>query len=136
MIPDFERISSGFLVKDRKVFVIQRNEDKDNPLEWEFPGSRLKKEEKYDAALIRECDQEFQIKVNVIKEIGSAEVLQKEKVLIFMFFLIEGDYSKIKLVYHKDSKFVNFNELKSLDLCDSVKSFIQNYEIEIKEYID
>lgn len=136
MIPDFERISAGFLVKDRKVFVAQRNENNNTPLKWEFPGGKLNDEEQYDTALIREFLEEFQLKIDVVKEIGGAEVGLGNKVLIVMFFLIEGDSNNIKLLQHKDSKFATLVELKSLDLCDADKSFIEKYESEIKEYID
>ena len=136
MVPDFDRISAGFLVKSRKVFIAQRNEKKDLSLKWEFPGGKLHEDEQYDEALIREFKEEFDLTIKVIKEIGGAEVKLKNKVLIVLFFLIDGNIDKIKLKYHKDYKFVTFNELLSLDLCEADKSFIDKYKNELKEFID
>jgi len=136
MLLDHEKVSAGFLIKDRKVFVAQRKKDDDMGLKWEFPGGTLKDEEQFDEALIREFQEEFQIKIEVIKEIGGAETNYKGIVYIFVFLLIEGDTSKIKLIHHADSKFVSLAELKNLDMSDADKSFIDQFEKEIKEYID
>ena len=136
MVPDFNRISAGFLVKDRKVFVAQRDENAAQPLKWEFPGGKLNEDEQYDEALVREFKEEFDIKIEVLKEIGGAEVQIKNKMFIVLFFLINGDISAIKLKHHKEFKFVSINELNSIDLSDADKSFINKYEDELKEYID
>jgi len=136
MIPDFDRIAAAFLVKDKKLFIAQRSENDEQALKWELPGGKLNDEENYDDALIREFNEEFGAQINVVQEIGSAEVNYKGKVLIVMFFLIETDPAKINLKIHKDSKFVSFNELKSIDLCEADKVFINNYEDDIKKYID
>lgn len=136
MIPDSIGISAGFLVKDRKVLIAQRDEKKDMSLKWEFPGGKLQDEEQYDTALIREFKEEFDIDIEVLKEIGGAEVTHNNKVLVVLFFLIEGDSTKIKLNHHKESKFVTIDELKKLDICEADKIFITNFETELKEYID
>lgn len=136
MVPDFDRISAGFLVKNRKVLIAQRDEKQQHPLKWEFPGGKLHEEEQYDEALIREFKEELNLKINVIKEIGGAEVNLKNKVFIVLFFLIDGDINQIKLKNHKEYKFVTMKELKNIDLSDADKSFIDKYEIELKEYID
>ena len=136
MVPDYEKVSAGFLVKDKKVLVAQRKKDDDMGLKWEFPGGTLKDDEQFDTALVREFQEEFQIKIEVIKEIGGAETNYKGKVYIFAFLLIDGDSSNIKLTHHNEAKFVSFDELKKLDLPEADKIFINNYEMEIKSYID
>ncbi len=136
MIPDSEGISAGFLVKNRKVLIAQRDEKKDMSLKWEFPGGKLQDEEQYDTALTREFKEEFEIDIEVLKEIGGAEVTHNNKVLVVLFFLIDGDITKIKLNHHKEYKFVTLSELKKSDLCEADKIFITNFETELKEYID
>ena len=136
MVPDFVNVSACFLVKDKKVLVAQRKENDEMPLKWEFPGGSIKDDENYDAALIREIKEELGIDINVIEEVGSSEVNYKGKVLMISFFLAEGDTTAITLKAHKEYKFVNLNELKTLDLCDADKEFIKNYETELKKYID
>jgi len=136
MLPEFIRVSAGFLVKDKKVLVAQRKKEGDLGLMWEFPGGKCDGEEKFDEALIREFKEEFQIDIKVLKEIGGAEAMFKDKALIVVFLLIEADDSKMKLLHHEQVKFVSFTELKTIDLCEADKSFITKYEAELKEYID
>lgn len=54
MLLDHEKISAGFLVKDKKVFVAQRKKNDEMGLKWEFPGGTLKEDEQFDVELIRE----------------------------------------------------------------------------------
>ncbi len=136
MVPDYENISAAFLVKNRKLFVAQRGENDDPPLKWELPGGKLEEDEAYDDALIREFREEFDTDITVIQEIGSSETVYNDKALVLMFFLIECDHEKIKLKVHKGANFVTFAELKNLDLCEADRIFIENYEEEIKKYID
>ena len=136
MLPQAERISAGFLVSNKKVFIVQRKEDKSQPLKWELPRGKLKEDERYNVALIREFNEEFGIEIKLTDEIASVEVDLADKIVIIMFFVVEGDNSGIKLYAHKDSKYVSFEELKNLDLCDADKIFVEQYENVIKQYID
>lgn len=136
IIPDYELISAGFLVENRKVFIAQRSAFEQESLKWEFPGGKLKEDEHYDEALIREFKEEFKIDIEIIQELGSAEIDVNGKMLIITFLLIKGDTKKIKLNVHNQSKFVYLKELKSLDLCEADRQFIENFENELREFID
>ncbi len=135
MIPNCISITAAFLVKDKKVLVAQRKQDDSNPLKWEFPGGKVNDDEKYDDALIREFYEEFGVKIEVVKEIGGAEAKFNAEILIIVFFLVEGDASKLSLKVHQDIKFAGLEELKKLDLCEADKNFVNNYYKELKLYI-
>ena len=128
-------VSAAFLVKDKKVLILQRGEKSEYPFKWEFPGGKLLENEKFDEALIREMKEELNIDINVIQELGSVEFDRSDLIIMVMFIIIEGDVSKIKLNYHKDMKFVTYDELKKMDLLIPDKMFIEQYEKEIKKYI-
>jgi len=136
MIPNFDNIAAGLLIKDKKVFIAQRNDNDTNPSKWEFSGGTLKGEEQYDEALIREFKEEFDIDIEVTKEIGSVEHQLPDKVLIIMFFLINNKSGDIKLKTHKDSKFVSFSELKGIDFSDADKNFVESWEEDLKQYFN
>jgi 8-oxo-dGTP diphosphatase len=129
-------VAAAFFVVDKKVLVVQRSRNGDEPLKWEFPGGKLEGDETFDEAMIREFYEEFNTKIEVIQEMGSIEVEKKDKFLLLMFFLVEGNVSDLKLKIHEDIKYVTYDELIKLDLCDADKEFVMNYEKEIKNYID
>ncbi len=129
-------VSAAFLIKDKKVLIVQKAEKSEHPLKWEFPGGKLLENEKFDEALIREMKEELNIDINVIQEIGSVEWDTSDFIIMVMFIIVEGDASKIKLNYHKDMKFVTYDELKKMDLLIPDKMFVDQYEKEIKKYIN
>ncbi|HOJ64007.1 MAG TPA: NUDIX domain-containing protein [Spirochaetota bacterium] len=128
-------VSAAFLVKDKKVLIVQRGEKGEYPLKWEFPGGKLLEDEKFDEALIRELKEELNLDITVIQEIGSVEFDKEDLVILVMFILVEGDTSKIQLKIHKDMKFVTYDELKKMDLLIPDKMFVDLYEKEIKKFI-
>lgn len=131
MLPEIDQIAAGIYIKDKKYFIAQRKENEEDQLKWEFPGGKLKGEEMYDEALIREFKEEFGNDIKVIQEVGGVEYEKDNKYILIMFFLIEGDFSNIKLNNHKETKFADINELKSLDLCAADKDFITKFETEV-----
>jgi 8-oxo-dGTP diphosphatase len=129
-------VVAAFLPKNRKVMIVQRNETGNEPLKWEFPGGKLIGDETFDEALLREFEEEFGINVNIIQEVGSADIETANEIYLLMFILVEGDIKDLKLKIHKELKFASFDELVKLDLCQADRIFITNYEKEIKKYID
>lgn len=60
-------VFSGILLKDRKVFMVQRSEEElpDAHLKWEFPGGKCEFDETPQEALKREFFEETGIEVEV-----------------------------------------------------------------------
>jgi len=129
-------VCAAFLPVNRKLMVVQRNEKGNDGLKWELPGGKLEDDESFEDAIKRECKEELDFVVNPIEEVGSVEMDKGNDAIMFMFILISGDHTKIKLKEHKDIKYVTYNELLKLDLCEADKLFVNSYEKEIKRYID
>ncbi len=129
-------ICAAFLPVNRKLMVLQRNENLIDGMKWELPGGKLEQNESFEEAIKRECKEELSIDINPIEEVGSVELTQGDVVSMFMFILISGDVSKIKLKDHREIRYVTFNELKNLDLSQADRLFVQNYGSEIKKLID
>jgi len=128
-------VSAAFLIKDKKVLVVQKNEKSAHPLKWEFPGGKLIGDEKFDEALIREMKEELGVKVKAVQELGSIEYDTENDVTIIMFIIAESDTADVKLFVHKDYKFCAYDELRSLDMLIPDKMFVEQYEEEIKKFI-
>ena len=129
-------VCAAFLPVNKKLLVCQRDAKRNDPLKWELPGGKLNPDEKFEDALIREVHEELDIDIKIIEEVGSVQVDKGNEAIMVMFVLVEADSSKIKLKEHNDMKFVNFDELKKLDLCDADKLFVNTYEAEIRKYIN
>lgn len=123
------RFSAAFLVRDKKVYVAQRNDGK-----WEFPGGSLTENEKFDDTIEAAFSAQFGVTPTIVQEVGSIEVDSADQVSMKMYILIEAEGESPK--EHKDAKFVTMDELKSLDLLAEDQEFIKIYENEIKGYIN
>lgn len=123
-------ISAGFLVKDRKLFVVKGAE------KWDLPGAALQSGESYEAALARAFKSGFNLEAKAIQEVGSVELDNNLDILMVMYILVEAESSNIVLNNHNDSLFVDYSELSELDLSPPVRNFLTNYENEIKAFID
>jgi 8-oxo-dGTP diphosphatase len=132
----FIYVSAAFMPVNRKLMVVRRPEGKKNPLKWELPGGKVHENESFENSLIREIKEELDLTINVIKEIGSAEIELENEILIFEFILVSGEIKDIILNEHVEMKLVTLEELEKLDLSDADINFISNYKKEIKEYID
>ncbi len=129
-------IAAGFFIDKGMIFVAQRKSDDDDGSKWEFPGGKLKDDELYDDALKREFNEEFNINIKVIMEVGGAEFEKNKDMIVITFFLVEGDFKKIELKAHQQTKFVTYDELIKMDLCKPDKDFITIFEQEIKKLLE
>ncbi|HPO49506.1 MAG TPA: NUDIX domain-containing protein [Spirochaetota bacterium] len=129
-------VCAAFLPVNRRLMVVQRNEKGSDALKWELPGGKLEDGEDFETAIKRECKEELDLTVCVVEEVGSVEIDRGHDAIMFMFILVNGDFSKIKLKEHKDIKYVTYAELKKLDMCEADKIFVNTYEAEIRRHID
>lgn len=128
-------VAAGFFINEGKIFIAKRKNNSDDGGKWEFPGGLLKDEESFEDALKREFKEEFNIDIEVIQEVGGAEFQKNDDMYVINFFLIKGDVSSLKLNVHDEYRFVSFEELLKLDLCNPDREFIKNFEPEIKKLL-
>lgn len=58
-------VVAALIVQDGKFMICQRPLQKSCPLEWEFPGGKIEQGETPEQALVRECQEELGITVDV-----------------------------------------------------------------------
>lgn len=107
-------VSAAIIVKENKIFITQRGygEFKDF---WEFPGGKLEKDENKEHALIREIKEELNADIKIIKYLGLVKYSYPTfnlKMHCFICSLVDNKYT---LLEHEAAKFVDFNNLDSVD---------------------
>lgn len=115
----------AIILKDDKILIAQRSEEMKLPLKWEFPGGKLNNEEDEERAIVREIKEELNIEIFPIKRISSNihdYGTFKIKLTAYLCDYISGE---IKLLEHKDFKFVGFENLKNYDLAEADIPFIE-----------
>ena len=65
------QVVCGIISNDGKVFIARRKDGKSLAGYWEFPGGKIEVGELENEALIRELDEELNMKVEIIKHLGA-----------------------------------------------------------------
>ena len=69
--------------KDGRCLLLKRSlKSKNYPGKWEFPGGKVDKDERFDAALIREVDEETTLEGSLLRFIGAASAEQPTIIVI------------------------------------------------------
>jgi 8-oxo-dGTP diphosphatase len=120
------QVVCAVILRDEKVLIAQRSEKMKLPLKWEFPGGKLKQGENEKQAIIREIKEELDIEILPIKRISSNihdYGLFNIKLIAYLCDYVSGE---IKLLEHKDFKFLDFENLMDYDLAEADIPFIKN----------
>ncbi len=126
-------VTCAIIEKDNKVLVAQRSEKMNLPLKWEFPGGKVKNGETDIDCLKREIQEELNLKINILEGLQN-NVHEYESISIklipFICNIIEGD---LILKEHKQIKWLDANDLMTLDFADADKPILKEYLCQKKQ---
>ena len=118
MIPNMTAVTAAIIIKDEKILICRRPENKSLGGKWEFPGGKIERGETPRECLRRELKEELSIDA----EIGDCfDVLTfyGDRDIILSFFYVNIVSGEITPTEHSDVRFVDRKELLSFDLCPS-----------------
>lgn len=108
-------VACAIIVSEGKVLVAQRSEKMSLPLKWEFPGGKLNEDENAENCILRELKEELNINVRIIDRFKDYPYNYENVSINLIPFITEYIDGQLILHEHKNAKWVNINELTSLD---------------------
>ena len=106
------KVVAAILEKEDKILIAKKREGKPLAGMWEFPGGKIEKGETPEESLIRELEEEMDIKIKVKEYVGESIYDYGDGKVIslkgFTAEIIEGD---IKLTDHDEYKWVTLEEI-------------------------
>ena len=109
----------AIIQKENKILIAQRSEKMKLPLKWEFPGGKLEDGENEEEALIREIQEELNIQILPHKRISSHIHDYGSFKINLIPYLCNYISGEIRLLEHKDFKFIFLGELVNYDLAEA-----------------
>ena len=125
-------VVGGLIVKKNKILICQRSSDNEHPLKWEFPGGKVKKNEKPQQALKRELNEE--LKITIEHPIYLCDYMFEYQDLgkkVSLFFFLINEYSgEISNTVHNQLKWIEIKQLSDYDFLEGdhevIKKILKN----------
>ena len=125
-------VVGGLIVKKNKILICQRSSDNEHPLKWEFPGGKVKKNEKPQQALKRELNEE--LKITIEHPIYLCDYMFEYQDLgkkVSLCFFLNNEYSgEISNTVHNQLKWIEIKQLSDYDFLEGdhkvIKKILKN----------
>jgi len=108
-----------------KILICQRPAHKSQALLWEFPGGKKEDGETSEQCLVRECEEELGIQIEILSLFDTVRHTYPEKSIYLEFYIsriISGD---IEQKEHAQLAWVFPHELEKYDFCPADTNIIQ-----------
>ncbi len=109
------RVTCALIIEEGGVLVTQRSRQMPHPMKWEFPGGKVKEEEKPEVGIRREIREELGIEVSVGKQLPTVRHNYGSEALELIPFICQHLEGVIELTEHHSFRWVPFEELDELD---------------------
>ena len=119
------QVVAALIWRENKFMICQRPKNKTRALEWEFVGGKVEKGESLEAALIRECIEELDVKVEVgdiFMEVDHEYPDITVHLTLFNAVISEGE---IKMLEHNDIRFIEPSEIPQYNFCPADKEILE-----------
>lgn len=118
------QVTCALIIDEGKVLVTQNHEESDHPLQWEFPGGKLKPHESEQECIIREIKEELELDILVLDKLETVEHDYGIKKIELIPFVCKIAGGALKLNNHKDKKWVYFSDLEEIDFLEADKRLV------------
>ena len=111
-------VVAAIIKKENYYLIVQRNKNKYLGLKWEFPGGKVRSEETFAAALIREINEELNIKINLHEKIGEEKYKDENIDIILHYYLCSHQSGIMKLNEHENFAWVEKKDFDKYDFAE------------------
>ena len=111
-------VVAAIIKENNRYLIVQRNKNKHLGLKWEFPGGKVKSNESFKEALIREIREELNITISVQDKIAQ-ETYKDHKIDIHLFYFLCTQLSyTIELREHEKIAWVEKKDFGKYDFAE------------------
>lgn len=123
----------GVVIHEKKVLLVRRVRGEDTG-EWAIPGGFVEKKEKIEDAIVREVEEETNIKVKVIGLIAVRNRLYKDENSVYFIFLLKSTTEKLEVEKSEvdKAKFFTLSEINKIKCLQTLSETIVTKALEGK----
>ena len=124
-------VTAAIIHKDNKILICQRPANKNCGLLWEFPGGKIEPNETGEQCIVRECQEELGVTLQVRKEVIDVVYEYPDRTVHLHFFLcdiIEGTLEKKE---HADFQWISWQELSQFEFCPADATMLSLVDMDL-----
>jgi 8-oxo-dGTP diphosphatase len=108
-------VTCAIILFENKILVTQRSDKMNLPLKWEFPGGKIEQNETPEDCLQREIKEEINIEIEILEKLDTQYFDYGTFSINLIPYVVNYISGKISLTEHKTFKWLEKDELSSLD---------------------
>lgn len=120
-------VACAIIEKDGLVLAAQRSETMSLPLKWEFPGGKLDPHESAAVCLEREIEEELGVGILIRAALPPSDWTYPDFAITLHPFVCEMQEGEIRLLEHKEIRWVAPENLHELDWAEADGPVLRNY---------
>tara|TARA_B100000965_G_scaffold355411_1_gene332738 strand:- start:40 stop:411 length:372 start_codon:yes stop_codon:yes gene_type:complete len=117
-------VVAAVIRKNNKYLIVQRNRKKHLGLKWEFPGGKVKENETFEKALLREIKEELNIIINLHDKITEEKYKDEKIDILLHYYFCTQVGGTIQLIEHEDLAWVEKKDFKNYDFAEGDKNIL------------
>ncbi|AFV03491.1 hypothetical protein UNSWDHB_509 [Dehalobacter sp. UNSWDHB] len=111
------QVTAAIIRQDDKILICQRDNTGSCPMLWEFPGGKQEEGESLEECLVRECQEELGVTIQVDEVFAESRYTYGDNEMCFTFFesrIIEGELERM---VHRNIRWLRAEELGLYTFC-------------------
>ena len=107
-------VCCAIILNESKILVVQRGPKSSHPLEWEFPGGKVHPDETIEQCIVREIDEELNLKIEVKDQLLPVDFDYSTKQIRLIPLVCKIISGEITLTEHVSQRWIDFEEWETL----------------------
>lgn len=125
-------VSCAIIIKGSKILAVQRGPESSHPWKWEFPGGKIHRDETAAQCIIREIEEELQLRIEVLAQLKYIEFDYNIKQIRLIPFICKIASGEITLTEHVAKCWFELSEWQTIDWSGADRELILMNQESIK----
>ena len=126
-------VTAAVIRQNGKILICQRPADKNCGLLWEFPGGKIEAGENGEQCIVRECQEELGITLNVEHELTDITYEYPDRIVHLHFFLCNIAEGVPEKKEHNEIAWITADEIEQYEFCPADQKMIAEMHTLLKQ---